>query len=85
MGSSGGLILLWNTNAVAVLEILKGEHSILVRCCLHGASLFWTCTTVYAPSGSRDKSGIWQEPRDIARLWPSPWILFGDFNTTRSL
>lgn len=44
----------------------------------------WNLTGVYAPNGRVEREETWAEVGAARGLMPGPWVLCGDFNTTRS-
>ncbi|XP_026383459.1 uncharacterized protein LOC113278956 [Papaver somniferum] len=84
-GLSGGIIVVWNTNKVAVTETLLGDFSVSIRCHFLFENFNWLLTAVYGPVLNNEKNQFWAELRDIRTIWEDPWVLCGDFNATRFL
>lgn len=84
-GASGGLALLWDEDRVNVLEVLKGDYSVTMKCSLKNSNIVWMCSNVYGPSKQEEKQCFWAELRAIESLWSAPWLIFGDFNEIRKL
>lgn len=54
-GASDGITLLWDTNCIKVVDILKGRFSISVLSRASGSSEVWVCSTIYGPCSSQEK------------------------------
>lgn len=56
-GASGGLLLLWDAEAINVVDILKGSFSLSILCSLVGSLNSWACTVVYGPCRAAENYG----------------------------
>ncbi|XP_026438068.1 uncharacterized protein LOC113336633 [Papaver somniferum] len=83
IGRSGGIIIIWNTNTINVIDFLLGAFSISVRCNYINDDFVWMLTSVYGPVHDFEKDQFWDELRDMRTIWDDPWVLSGDFNCTR--
>jgi len=80
IGSAGGILVLWNKNALHLVSSSCGEFSITGFLQLVGGSIPWAFTGVYGPHVKVDKLRMWDELRCIGDGWYSPWCIGGDFN-----
>ncbi|KAH7656136.1 Exodeoxyribonuclease III protein [Dioscorea alata] len=76
-GSTGGIIIGWNSTVVEGRLANLGDFSLSVDFKSKKDTFCWRCTTVYGPTGRNLKSAFWGELHGDAS---SPWVLCGDFN-----
>lgn len=57
-GQSGGIILLWDVDALTVHEVHKENHFVSLLCSLAGSDIRWMCFCVYGPCNPRLKPGF---------------------------
>ncbi|BFG20710.1 hypothetical protein CerSpe_069840 [Prunus speciosa] len=82
IGSSGGILIVWNTKAVKVKESLLGSYTVSINCADSEGKEWWL-TGVYGPNGSRERPLLWEELADLYGLCDPNWCIGGDFNITR--
>ena len=83
-GSAGGIVVLWDSRVLEMIELEKGECSISChfKNCEDGFT--WTFTGVYGPTKRRERENLWNELGAIHGLWNGPWCVAGDFNSILS-
>ncbi|RVW40194.1 Transposon TX1 uncharacterized 149 kDa protein [Vitis vinifera] len=83
-GSAGGIVVLWDSRVLEMIELEKGECSISCdfKNCEDGFT--WTFTGVYGPTKRRERENLWNELGAIHGLWNGPWCVAGDFNAILS-
>ncbi|XP_026429782.1 uncharacterized protein LOC113326232 [Papaver somniferum] len=82
VGSSGGMLILWDKDMVTITDSLVAEYTISVLCTNKSDNFQWVLTSVYGPTNSVDRSDFWIELDTVCRYWPDlPWCIGGDFNT----
>ncbi len=83
MGSTGGVILLWDNRVVERLDSVVKNFS--VSCLWKGVSdsFVWVGTGLYGPSIDLLRCELWEELKAVQQTWNSPWCVFGDFNVVR--
>ncbi|KAK9930651.1 hypothetical protein M0R45_027684 [Rubus argutus] len=60
IGRSGGLVVIWNTRSVSVLESLVGLFSVSIK--MKGMNgIDWWLTGVYGSNGYRERVSFWEE------------------------
>lgn len=84
-GSAGGIIMSWDSSKVIGSLIHSGTFSLTLKFTNKFDNITWACTTVYGPNSRSIRNDFWNELRLIHDLWPSTWVLSGDFNTTFSI
>lgn len=84
IGSSGGVVIIWNTRCVSVLESVMGAYSVSIKIMgINGND--WWLSGVYGPNSYRERSYFWEELAGLYGLCGSRWCLGGDFNVVRFL
>ncbi|XP_026451679.1 uncharacterized protein LOC113352009 [Papaver somniferum] len=82
VGSSGGMLILWDRDLVEVTDSLVGEYTLSILCTNKADNFQWILTNVYGPNKPVERTEFWVELDNICRYWMNiPWCLGGDFNT----
>ncbi|XP_026440567.1 uncharacterized protein LOC113339529 [Papaver somniferum] len=81
VGSSGGMIILWNKDQFEVADSLVGDYSLSIACTNIQYGFRWILTNVYGPNKPHERSSLWEELDNVCNFWDLPWCLGGDFNT----
>ena len=81
-GSSGGLVIGWDTRIASKVDDLKGCYSLSVLLNIKGKSCWWV-TNVYGPTNPRSRSLLWEELSFVHGLCSPHWCVGGDFNAIR--
>jgi exonuclease III len=84
--TTGGLAVLWNTNAVIMNNCITTKWSITADYRIIGSNRPGHLTNVYSPASPRDKKAFLGSLRYVAGLSQyKNWTVGGDFNIIRSL
>lgn len=83
VGTAGGLLVMWDTQSVAVLNSWKGDFSLSVLVEDLRNSAKWLLTSLYGPNSSEKRKEFWNELDMIRRRWNGPWCIGGDWNIIR--
>lgn len=78
-GTSGGILVAWQSQLVTVSRPPLGDFSVTVHCALHQGSEWWF-SGVYGPSIDERKQDFLEELRAIRPGITGPWIIAGYFN-----
>ncbi|XP_050290362.1 uncharacterized protein LOC126728608 [Quercus robur] len=82
-GASGGVLLMWDTQAMNKVEEAVGQFSVSCRFTNVSDQFVWAFTGVYGPNSVRDKRFLWEELVGLNSWWNVPWCVGGDFNVVR--
>ncbi|XP_026399407.1 uncharacterized protein LOC113295270 [Papaver somniferum] len=84
-GSSGGILCLWDSSKIHVLDSLIGPFSVTLLCKNVTNGFEWMLTGVYAPCSSytEEVNLFWREIEEVRCFWNYPWVIGGDFNEIR--
>ena len=63
-----------------LLEMERGEYSILCRFKNCDNNFIWVFFGVYGPISKLEREALWSELGDIRGLWNDPWCVGGHFN-----
>ncbi|KAK9934053.1 hypothetical protein M0R45_021214 [Rubus argutus] len=81
-GRSGGVVVIWNTKCVSVVESVIGAFSVSIKIKgLDGND--WWLSGVYGPNSFRERKLFWEELAGLYGLCGRRWCLGGDFNVVR--
>ena len=83
VGASGGIVVLWNSVWIDVININKGIFSISLNCISKDDQFSWLLTGVYGPNGGPRRRTFWNELDNICVNNQLPWVLGGDFNVIK--
>ncbi|XP_026451287.1 uncharacterized protein LOC113351538 [Papaver somniferum] len=84
-GSSGGILCLWDSSKIQVIDSLIGPYSITLHCKNLSNCFEWMFTGVYAPcaNNTEEVNLFWREIEETRAFWNFPWVIGGDFNELR--
>ncbi|KAJ9542726.1 hypothetical protein OSB04_029232 [Centaurea solstitialis] len=82
-GSSGGTLLVWDTDFFLKEKILGGEHFCGAVGYRKGCDKKLGVINVYGPQLSIDKMSLWLALKEIILSLDCIWIIAGDFNVVR--
>lgn len=82
IGNSGGILIMWDKRVLEGEMVESGGQSI--TCKLNSRQDFtWFITGVYGSNNRRERLKLWWELAASRGLFNGPWVICGDFNTTR--
>ncbi|WMV36518.1 hypothetical protein MTR67_036414 [Solanum verrucosum] len=83
LGSKGGILIMWDKRNWKGEPVERGNQSI--TCSFSGLNqdLIWFITAVYASCDGRERKELWEELGAMRSFCEGPWVVCGDFNTTR--
>ena len=82
VGSSGGILTMWDSSKISVTEVIKRHFSLSIKCLTLCKKVCWI-TNVYGPCGCRERKLVWPELSSLADCSAVAWCIGGDFNITR--
>lgn len=74
---------MWNKRSWRGEEVESGNWMITCKLCGINQDLSWFSTTVYASCDRNERMDLWEELGAIRSLCEGPWVVCGDFKTTR--
>jgi exonuclease III len=81
-GSSGGILVMWKTKSVSVMEAVIGNFSVSIKIqAINGRG--WWLSGVYGPNKTREREEFWEELAGLYGLCGPRWCVGGDFNVVR--
>lgn len=81
-GRAGGILIMWNTKIVSVLESVVGDFTVSIK--IEGCNdQHWWLSGVYGPNNVRERINFWEEVAGLFGLCGPKWCLAGDFNVVR--
>lgn len=83
LGSSGGLMCLWDKEAIKLEEQRLGDISTTLWCKFMEEDIVWRITNVYGPMERPRKEAFWKVLGDIRGNLTLPWCIGGYFNDIR--
>ncbi|XP_026458552.1 uncharacterized protein LOC113359076 [Papaver somniferum] len=82
VGSSGGILILWDNDFLEVSDSLAGDYTLSMLCTNKLENFQWVLTNFYGPNKPVERTDLWIELDNICRYWINlPWCIGGDFNT----
>ncbi|XP_026384706.1 uncharacterized protein LOC113280273 [Papaver somniferum] len=82
VGSSGGMLILWDSDFVEVSDSLVGDYTLSMLCTNKFDNFQWVLTNVYGSNKPVERTDFWIELDNICRYWINlPWCIGGYFNT----
>ncbi|GKC63795.1 putative RNA-directed DNA polymerase [Tanacetum coccineum] len=83
-GSSGGILLIWDTNTFTCKEAMGDERFISIKGEWKGrvGDVFLVC--VHRPHIGRQKASLWDRLMGLMNKYNGAWCIFGDLNVVRS-
>lgn len=73
VGTSGGLITMWNKDSFQLYSVLASRHFIIATGCLK--ELVCTLVNIYAPNEERGRRELWEEILSIKTASNIPWCM----------
>lgn len=83
IGSSGGILIMWDPRVVVVSDNLIGEYSVSIEI-LWKENLKWWFSAIYGPCKPREREMFWDELAGLRSICGDKWCLGGDFNVVRN-
>ncbi|KAK2654984.1 hypothetical protein Ddye_008036 [Dipteronia dyeriana] len=80
-GSTGGLITLWNEEAVTIKDFISNKCCIILVGTLNKLEKDVVCCNIYALNSERERRELWGFLINTQKTIALPWIMGGDFNT----
>lgn len=81
-GSSGGIIIMWDSVVHEAVEAVEGFFSLSINLkCSDG--FIWWLTGIYGPASRRRRGDFWMELNTLKTICGNNWLLGGDFNVYR--
>ncbi|XP_026400489.1 uncharacterized protein LOC113296393 [Papaver somniferum] len=81
IGSSGGMLILWDRDFMEVSDLLVGDYTLSILCTNKLDNYQWVLTNVYGPNNPVERTELWIEIDNVCRYWMNlPWCIGGDFN-----
>ncbi|XP_071728255.1 uncharacterized protein [Rutidosis leptorrhynchoides] len=84
VGKSGGMFLIWNTDAFSVSEAVEGQFFLVVKGKWLGRDNDTIIVNVYGAHADVDKAKFWDSVKSLMKFENQDWVLCGDFNKVRS-
>ncbi|XP_073051688.1 uncharacterized protein [Primulina eburnea] len=84
VGSSGGILVLWDPREIIVLNNLIGEFSVSIEI-KQNEGITWWFSAIYGPVRPRLRENFWDELAGLKTLCGNNWCLGGDFNVVRNV
>ncbi|XP_026444360.1 uncharacterized protein LOC113344647 [Papaver somniferum] len=83
VGSSGGMLIIWDKYFVEINDSLVGDYTLSVSCTNKADNFKWMLTNVYGPNNPVERTEFWEELDNACRLWDLPSCIGVDFNTIK--
>lgn len=76
-GVSGGVVILWNSDVVELIESLKGGWT--VSCLFKNIEdgFIWSFSRIYGPMEDSSRWELWEELAGVSRVWDVPVCMGG--------
>ena len=84
IGSSGGLITLWNESTWSHCQTILHPSALHVSLRHIQTNTIYFFSNIYGPQNPTDRNTLWINCLTFATHLNGPWLLGGDFNTTRN-
>lgn len=81
IGAAGGIVIIWDSRRVSVLESLVGNFSVSIK--IENGDLPWWFSRIYGPCRAAGRSEFWDELAGLGKICGSRWCLGGDFNVIK--
>lgn len=82
-GTSGGILVAWNSSSVAGQVVVAHRYHITVKLVSTETNCQFLLTAVYAPCLSTKRSAFFEAVSEVAADLDTPWAVLGDFNMYR--
>lgn len=83
MGSSRGILVLWNRAMFRKTDQWIGVFSASIMLEEVSSNSHWIVTSVYGPNHSGLQSQFWSELNAVHNRWSGSWCIEGDWNVVR--
>ena len=83
IGSSGGILIIWDKGVLELEDFCCGFHSLSLVCKSLQDNFRWVLSGVYGPCGVGSSRVLWNELENVRTRWNLPWCVGGDFNVVR--
>ncbi|XP_016165197.1 uncharacterized protein LOC107607809 [Arachis ipaensis] len=80
IGSSGGLLVIWNETTFKLYNCYKGDRWLCLEGVVVKDNFHCAICLVYGPHERAEKTSMWEELSYIVGLCQVPFCFFGDFN-----
>lgn len=80
IGRRGGILLLWNSEAVKVSMVAFTEQDIHAVMEVKNSNSFWLFSAIYGSPRLNERKILWDNLETIATAQNLPWLALGDFN-----
>ena len=80
VGSTGGILMLWDSRHVAACNSSKGESSVSTEVKNLATKKKWLITSVSGPNSDSKRPNLWRELDAIKGRWNGAWCVGGDWN-----
>ncbi|KAJ0941986.1 putative RNA-directed DNA polymerase [Helianthus annuus] len=84
VGTSGGLVSLWNPAYLDKVSVVKHRHFLIVTGVIKASGELINIANVHAPNDPGARRGLWEELRGWISLLQGLWLCMGDFNDVRT-
>ncbi|XP_071718070.1 uncharacterized protein [Rutidosis leptorrhynchoides] len=84
VGKSGGMLLVWDTNAFEVIQAVEGTFFLAIKGRWKGKERDTIVTNVYGPHKDEGKRELWESLETLMEYKDANWVLCEDFNEVRS-
>ena len=83
-GRSGGILLMWDTRRIKVIDNLIGDFSISICIEMDNREVWWF-SGIYGPPSVSSRAGFWDELVGLWKICGNNWCVGGDFNVVRNI
>ncbi|PWA70467.1 hypothetical protein CTI12_AA288100 [Artemisia annua] len=82
-GSSGGILLIWDTNVFTCSDAMGDDRFIAIKGDWKGRNgdVYFAC--IYGPHVGRHKASLWERLSGLMNNFSGAWCIFGDLNVVR--
>ena len=84
VGRAGGILLVWDSRRVKVIENFIGDFSVSIRLRMDNTDEWWL-SGIYGPPSVCSRGEFWDKLVGLSELCGSKWCLGGDFNIVRNI
>jgi exonuclease III len=79
-GTCGGILILWNSDFMELVNCTQGEYHILAHVQMKESNVAFLLTMVYGPARNGNKVAFLRELQDLKPQLGTSWLILGDFN-----
>ena len=80
IGYSGGIWLLWNSDAVEIMQLAKMEQKIYVMVKVCASDSSWLLSSIYTSPRLEEMKSKWNNLVYVASLHHLPWLMLRDYS-----